>query len=231
MSQGVWSFMEYIESVQAYVKLILDNSAKKKNFIYRGHASTAFELKPSIGRCNYSKSLEKEIFLKFKQQYYSYTNERPQNDIELLFLAQHYGLPTRLLDWTYNPMVALYFACENHDAEDGCIFTVDLHNAILFDSESNQQSPKTIDDIISYENPVYIIPSYTDARYKNQKALFLLCSKPDQKFTFATPRFVVKKEYKSQIREDLAMLGYDKTLVYPMLDSLCSDIKLRFNLI
>lgn len=224
-------YMEYIESVQSYVKLILDNSAKENNLIYRGHSSTEFELKPSIGRCNYSKSLEKEIFLKFKQQYYSYTSERPQNDMDLLFLAQHYGLPTRLLDWTYNPMIALYFASENHDDEDGCILSVNLHKAILFDGESNQAAPKTIDEIISIENPVYIIPNYTDARYKNQKALFLLCSMPDKKFTFATPRFVVKKEYKPQIRQDLAMLGYDKTLVYPMLDSLCFDIKSRFHLI
>lgn len=223
--------MEYIDSVHTYVKLILDSSAKEKELIYRGHVSTKFELKPSIGRCNYSKALEKEVFLKFKQQYYSYTNERPQNDMDLLFLAQHYGLPTRLLDWTYNPMIALYFASENQDYEDGCIFSVDLHKAILFDSESNGVAPKTIDEIMSIDKPVYIVPGYTDARYKNQKALFLLCSKPDKKFTFATPRFVVKKKYKSQIREELAMLGYDKTLVYPMLDSLCFDIKSRFHLI
>ena len=198
--------------------------------IYRGHSSTLYELKPSIGRTRYNSKMEKDIFHKFKQQYYSYTDQRPESDIELLFLAQHYGLPTRLLDWTYNPMIALYFSCEKNDDVDGCIYSIDLHNAHFLDSENSETPLRSIDDIMSIEKPMYIVPNYTDLRYKNQKSLFLLCNLPQKKFTFAKAQYIIKKECKQLIRKELALLGYDKTNVYPLLDSLCSDIKAKYNL-
>jgi hypothetical protein len=49
----------------------------------------------------------------------------PDDYFGWLFLAQHYGLPTRLLDWTENPLVALYFAVlSQEEARDGCIWAL-----------------------------------------------------------------------------------------------------------
>ena len=78
---------------------------------------------------------------------------------------------------------------------------------------------------MSVKSSLFVVPAYTDVRYKNQKALFLLSDKPNKKFTFAQKAFIIKKKCKNQIIRDLATLGYDKTFVYPMLDSLCYDIK------
>lgn len=219
-----------IQDIQSYVKLVLEN-AKTGQCIYRGHASRDWSLRSSIGRNeSYNIELEKEVFLQFKMNYYSYTTERPDSDMDLLFLAQHYGLPTRLLDFTYNPMIALYFACESEPETDGRVYVKSLEKMLLMDAESNRKMPHSIEEVFSISNAFFVVPNYTDARYKNQKALFLLSDHPEKEFTFITDSYIVKKEYKEQIRHDLAILGYDKTLVYPLLDSLCYDIKKRTGL-
>lgn len=223
-----------VDSVQLYIRYILDEKKQDNiDIIYRGHASTSWELKSSIGRTNYDPKVERQVFYQFKRQYYTYTDERPETDMEILFLAQHYGLPTRLLDWTYNPMIALYFACESekHLEEDGHIYTYNLKKNDLFDSEGNPDMPKTLNEIFKMEKAKFVVPNYTDVRYKNQKALFLLNNLPEKKFTFpGKAKYLIKKENKKQILQDLARLGYDKTLVYPMLDSLCSDIKKSYSI-
>lgn len=219
-----------IDSVGKYVEHVLDNQRTQSDMIYRGHASVDWDLKPGIGRNNYSRELEQKVFEQFKMKYYSYTSERPLTDMDVMFLAQHYGLPTRLLDWSYNPMIALYFACESHPEVDGCIYTVSLREFLVVDSESDMNAPRTMKDIMSMKKPMYVVPNYTDERYKNQSALFLLCNKPEKKFTSVPLTYVIKKEAKEQIIKDLALLGYDRTLVFPMLDSLCKDIKKRLGL-
>ena len=69
---------------------------------FRGHSSINYKLIPSIGRIhqegkdNAVLQFEKEIFDDFKRKYSLFTDVRPRNDMEFLFLAQHYGLPTRV---------------------------------------------------------------------------------------------------------------------------------------
>lgn len=194
-----------IGDIQSYVKFVLEKSGSKE-FVYRGHASEDWELKPSIGRIDgYSPYKEKEMFVRFKRNYYSYTIERPESDMDLLFLAQHFGLPTRLLDFTYNPMIALYFACESEPEMDGRVYVHSIEKMVLLDADSNLKMPRSIDEVFkNIEGARFVIPNYTDARYKNQKALFLLSDKPYKKITFITDSYIIKRECKQQILRDLA---------------------------
>ncbi len=87
------------------------------DLFYRGHSNNQYELVPSIERAsrdvNYSVStLEYTLISKAKNEYPTLFSET-NNPLDLLFKLQHYGIPTRLLDITINPLVALYFVCKD----------------------------------------------------------------------------------------------------------------------
>ena len=152
---------------------------------FRGQSSSEYKLIPSIGRRfkegqeDVLKQYEKEVFEDFKRKYSMFTDARPKNDKEFLFLAQHYGLPTRLLDWTYNPLIALYFACCSNFDKDGIVYQSYQFSRRVFNEDK--------DDIFSFPAITLLVPNMTDVRYKNQNGIFVLYPEPwKEKFEFRT---------------------------------------------
>ena len=150
---------------------------------FRGQSSSEYKLIPSIGRRfkegqeDVLKQYEKEVFEDFKRKYSMFTDARPKNDKEFLFLAQHYGLPTRLLDWTYNPLIALYFACCSNFDKDGIVYQSYQFSRKVFNEDK--------DDIFSFPAITLLVPNMTDVRYKNQNGIFVLYPEPwKEKFEF-----------------------------------------------
>ncbi len=87
--------------------------------LYRGHGIANWKLTPSICRITdmYNKkisllTLENEILKEFKRYSIPYLKSNtPTKIVDWYVLGQHYGLPTRLIDWTSNPLKALFFLC------------------------------------------------------------------------------------------------------------------------
>jgi len=120
----VKSIEEYIQRVIGLSDFLKLDVLYDEYLLFRGQSSKNFELMPSLGRCpTYSASGQMTIFE--RKLIEEAKNKHPSifannlNPLDMLAKMQHYGIPTRLMDVTINPLVALYFACVGNDTDDG----------------------------------------------------------------------------------------------------------------
>lgn len=101
-----------VGTVQNYISVV-ENIIEKSNdkeFFFRGHYSYKYLLVPSLYRKKKYYENENFMYMDFKTQFYNELSDKKY--IEILTTMQHYKMPTRLLDTTSNPLVALYMACD-----------------------------------------------------------------------------------------------------------------------
>ncbi len=175
-----------------------DSRGDSRPLWFRGQRSAEWDLRPRIYRPEYEKAEESEIRLEFEGHglQLTTTNLSPTK-WEWYFLMQHYGAPTRLLDWTGNPLAALFFAIvearEDVKKDDAAVWAFDpwrwnkLHGdglrgpALPAWEETKPYLPDLEDasDGVRVQKswPIAIEPPSIDRRLASQTARFLLFGK------------------------------------------------------
>lgn len=207
-----------------YVTELLDQITHDENTIYRGHADTEWVLKPSIGRhfngdWNEVVDLEKKALSDFKKRAIPYLKYQPQADIEWLCLMQHHGLATRLLDFTTNPLIAIFFATEPTHRSNG---------ELIIARYGRSYENVSDDKLFERPNSFAYHPPHITERIVGQQGCFVYSNKPNSPLNdkqISTITIAQKNKYK--IREELATLGISNSLLFPSTDGVCRDINDR----
>ncbi len=198
---------------------------------------------------------ELKMLRHFQEAARPWTADRPDSDIQWLMLAQHHGLPTRLLDWTSNPLVALYFAVDHHVPSEptpppGIVwianppteplaFGHELHDWSL-ERLQRLQRGEPLEDAphlgavdLAQRPYVFVTAPTFSPRIPAQCALFSLHLDPletlDSHQGALSTRIEVPDAAKDAIRRELAdVAGLTPQTLYPGLEGLAATVKQRW---
>lgn len=205
--------------------LFPDEMFRRGKFLFRGHSDPSWRLVPTFDRmfANQSRSrrllIADDLLVRFKRSLegFQIPPEARASDSMLLALGQHYGLPTRLLDWTESPYIAAFFAF-NRSALWGAadqrvtIWVLDSENPIW----STHYGVELID-----------VPSFGNQRIRNQSGKFTLSKTPFAALEDyvnahgddgALQRYTLPASESTRALADLDAMGIHHATVYPEIE-------------
>jgi len=230
----------------------------RSSFVYRGTWNKDFNLSTSIMRIGseYDK-LEPHLLRNFRK--YAYYDAVPTgNSIwNWLAVAQHHGLPTRLLDWTYSPYVAMHFATADLSKydQDGCVICINYVKTseylptplkkALEEEGSNVFTPEVLEPVVSSFNAlknfqeeefvVFLEPPSLDERIVHQYALFSMMSDVKtelsrwlQQHPDLYFRVIIPAALKWEVRDKLDQANITERVLFPGLSGLSQWLKRHY---
>jgi len=214
----------FFEEFHSIIHIALPNPGASFRGVSR---ADEYKLIPSIGRYlpKYSSNKEKLLhdeetaFRLFRMESHPYMTASPRDDWELLAVAQHHGLPTRFLDWTLNPLVALYFAVEQDPDVDGMVYYVYLDNFVN-EKELINIDPFKVDSVHAY-SPVRLTP-----RISAQSGLFTIQPDPTEPFEHKGLAGIrIAAAAKPHLQRILRLYGIHDRTLFPDLTGVATYIK------
>ena len=164
---SIWTF----ESLSDFVRYLENQTSKAQFIVFRGQRED-WPLLPKIARLDLLESLkdsEPEMFEVFKREAVALLDIPPTNDWDWLTVAQHHGLPTRLLDWTTNPLAALWFAVSEpveDDSQDGVVWVFEPSKRRITRDPERARSPFEVSATYLY------LPRHVTPRIRAQEGVF-----------------------------------------------------------
>ena len=160
-----------------------------------------------------------------------------------LFLMQHYRLPTRVLDWTESPLVALFFAVEDksYDDKDAALWALhptllnkyQLGHQVMVCADNPQLAPIFQKAFTGKDNPtsmiVSVLPDHNDMRHLLQQSVFTIhgTDTPINKLSgceYFVSKLIILSSKKEAFRESLDLLGISRSTLFPDLENLAHDL-------
>jgi hypothetical protein len=176
---------------------------------------------------------------------------RTSDLIDVYLLAQHHGLPTRLLDWSENPLAALFFAVNRGSDQDGELVVLAVDHRLRPDSDDHErvlrlpvsQRHPLVQETVHFlfdggdlPTPQTVLPFRPDlhaGRMFQQHACFTLHmpgSGPIREFAENSTRLRIPALAKPQLVEELALVGVNWASLFPDLDHLARHMRGKYGL-
>ena len=225
-----------IKLLEDFQRFAGDFPANEK-WIFRGQSNSKWELNPRAGRLRYSVTTKTagqpgselsgdlERFEEWRRLAKKVFHELPPNNFDCLAFAQHYGLVTRLLDWTKDPLVALFFAVQDarfRQPTDGVVYA---HKPIFV---IRQRDSKFSTPELGWHYCV-LEPEVLNPRVIAQKGLFTYHKNPWADFRNSARNDVLKHviidhSIKKLICEQLREAGYSKKTMFPDIETISKEV-------
>jgi hypothetical protein len=195
-------------------------------WIFRGVGSPGYYPVPSVGReavyGTYNASEEKRLFQEFKYRAISVLRAPEFDDWGWLAYAQHLGVPTRLLDWTTSPLVALFFALEGDQETDRLIYCA-KYSRFVYEVERRRVTP------FECKTEGRFTPPLLFERLRAQRGVFTIHHQPTGIFYRKGMRVIrIPHNCVARFRLRLFKYGFDYWYIYPDAEGLGQQLRWHY---